>query len=239
MSVRNVPPASIKRTYPHVDEVEDWRAGQTIRLLWDRIHSFEERLQAAQATITNLVSGHNSLETTVGEVGKDARQALTSVQGGGGSFFAGGSGTGGGGGGEELPGGGDDGGGNKGCQSAGANGHDSGGLLTAHRAGQIICGTSHEFPNLTGATTTAEERETNAIELLRRMIWHLKQAGFSAGRQQNPSKAISGDKLTVVTESVLRAYDVFADSSNFLAPMSTHMVEVAPPVMVDDAGIPD
>ena len=30
------------------------------------------------------------------------------------------------------------------------------------------------------------------------MIWHLHLAGFQAGRQRNPSGAISIDKLTIV-----------------------------------------
>ena len=42
------------------------------------------------------------------------------------------------------------------------------------------------------------------------MIWHLKLAGFEAGRQKNPSGAISGDKLTVFLEGKWVAYDCFS-----------------------------
>jgi hypothetical protein len=42
----------------------------------------------------------------------------------------------------------------------------------------------------------------------------------------------------VVVDGVLRAYDVFSGGPPS-DPVSTHMNEVAPPVMVADAGIPD
>jgi len=229
----------IKRIYPHVNEVSDWPAAQTIRLLWDRIHDLEERLQATQTTVTSLVEGHNTNEAAVTDAAYTARQAMSiAQQGAAGELLPGGGGSGGGGG-IVLPGGGDGGGGAQGCAAAGATGHDSGGLLTAVRAGQIICGTGNEFSALKNATATEEERTANLNELLQRMIWHLKQAGFQAGRQRNPSGAISPDKLCVIVEGVTRAYDIFFDASNFLAPMTTQMHETAPPVLVDDAGIPD
>jgi hypothetical protein len=102
----------------------------------------------------------------------------------------------------------------------------------------LICGTGNEFSALKNATATQAQRDANQEELLLRMIWHLKQGGFSAGRQQNPSGAISGDKLTVVVDAVLRAYDVFPGVA-FSAPLTTQMLEVAPPVMVDVPGTPD
>lgn len=244
MTIKATDPTAIKRIYPHVGEVEDWRAAQTIRLLWDRIHDLTERLQASEATITELVAGHNTNETAVTTASLNARQALTmsqaalagSIDGGGGAG-SGGGGTGGGGG--SLPGGGDGGDGSTGCAAAGASGHDTGGLLTAIRAGQIVCGTGNEFSALKNATATLAQREANAEELVRRMIWHLKQAGFSAGRQKNPSGAISKDKLAVVVDAVTRAYDVFSSYDTYTSALHTQMGEVGPANLVDDAGIPD
>jgi hypothetical protein len=247
VTIESTPVSGIKRIYPHVNEVADWPAAQTIRLLWDRIHDLEERLQANQATITQLIEGHNANEAAVDVAAHDARQAMSIAQqgavgesipgGGGGGGGAGGGG--GGGGGIILPGGGDGGGGAQGCAAAGQTGHDTGGLLTPVRAGQIICGTGNEFSALRNATATDAQRTANLNELILRMIWHLKQAGFQAGRQKNPSGAISPDKLCVIVDGVTRAYDVFFDASNFLAPLTTQMHETAPPVLVDDAGIPD
>ena len=195
---------------------------------------------SSQATITDLVAGHNENETAITTATKKAGSALAIAQAIASPTAAGlaATGTTGGGGGEELPGGGDGGGGQIGCEAAGPTGHDSGGLLNAVRAGQIVCGTFHEFVALLNPAPDAETRQANLEELLRRAIWHLKQGGFTAGRQQNPSGVISKDKLTVVVDGVTRAYDVFTgvDPS---AVVPYHMSEVAPPHLVDDEGIPD
>ncbi len=234
MTISRVAATPIKRTYPHVGEVQDWRAQETIRLLWDRVHDLEERLQAAESTIGSLVDGHNENEAVVSTAAKDARSALSlALRPGQAAESDTGGGT------TPLPGGGDGGGGNIGCQAAGATGHDTGGLLNAIRAGQIVCGTGNEYSALKNATPTIAERNANATELIRRMIWHLREAGFTAGRQRNPSGVLSDNKLCVVVDSVTRAYDVLVGKSNFAQPMTTAMNEVAPPDLVDDAGIPD
>lgn len=224
---------TLKRQYPHVDTIEDWRAQQSVRLLWDRIFDLEERLAASQATIKTLVDGQNATEAKLQVVDRHANEALavtqdpekTTAEGGGED--------------EELPGGGDGGAGAEGCATAGADGHDGGGTLSAERAGQIVCGTGAEFPALLVATATIEERDDNAEELMLRAVWHLRQAGFEAGRQQNPSGLLSRDKLTVIVDGVTRAYDIFQGKGDFATPMTTQMLEVAPPVMVDDPGTPD
>lgn len=223
-----------RRAYPHVGEIKDWPAQQSTRLIWERVHDLEARLTAAQATITTLVAGHNTNEIAIAEATRKATTALALAQVPGRAPT---SDTGNGGNGD-LPGGGDGGAGNVGCSAAGATGHDTGGLLNAIRAGQIVCGTGNEFSALKNPVATLAEREANLEELLRRMIWHLQLAGFSAGRQRNPSGVISKDKLTVVVDDVLRAYDVFGgvDPSD---PVPTQMSEVAPPEKVDDLGIPD
>jgi hypothetical protein len=126
-----------------------------------------------------------------------------------------------------------------GCAAAGPSGHDTGGLLNPIRAGQIICGTGHEFPALKNPTADLATRQANAEQLLLRMIWHLREAGFSAGRQKNPSGEISNDKLCVVVDGVTRCYDVFIAYDEFTIPLVTTMTEVAPANLQDDAGWPD
>ena len=71
--------------------------------------------------------------------------------------------------------------------------------------------TANEFPNLTAPRNTTDEGVAAAQELLRRMIWHLQLAGFQAGRQRNPSGAVSSDKLTILINGSWHAYDIFTD----------------------------
>jgi Collagen triple helix repeat (20 copies) len=69
-------PPQLKRQYPHVEGVADWRAQQTIRLLWDRIFDLEARLQAVHSTqgdLVTTVNGHDTLiEACCGEDGQGA-----------------------------------------------------------------------------------------------------------------------------------------------------------------------
>lgn len=235
MTIQATPRATLKRVFPHVTDIKDWPTGQTTKLIWERLHDLEERLQAAQATITTLVAGHNTNEATIASVGLDARQALVLSQ----QLGAGGTGAGAGAGAGTLPGGGDGGGGNIGCSAAGPSGHDTGGLLNPIRAGQIVCGTGNEFAALKNVTATLAARQANAEELVLRMIWHLREAGFSAGRQMNPSGLISNDKLCVVVDGVTRAYDVFIAYDDYTIPLVTSMGEVSGANLQDDAGTPD
>lgn len=147
-----------------------------------------------------------------------------------------GSGSTSGGGGVE--GGTDDGLGAQGCEQAGSDGHVTG-PLTAVLAGQIVCGTGNEFASLKAATSDQATRDANSVQLIQRMIWHLQQAGFTAGRQQNPSGAISNNKLTVQVEGVFRAYDVLVAANDFTQPMGTGMSQVFPASYVADSGIAD
>lgn len=235
MTIQAAPLPTITRAYPHVADIGDWPTAQTVKLLWTRIHDLEERLQAAQSTITDLVAGHNTNEATLASVGQDARQALVLSQQIGAAGTSVGSAAGGA---EALPGGGDGGAGNIGCAAAGPTGHDAGGLLNAIRAGQIVCGTGNEFIALRNPVATDAERQANNIELVLRMIWHLREAGFTAGRQQNPSGALAQQKLCVVVDGVTRAYEVLNGVDKSVQ-TPTQMEEVAPPNLVDDAGIPD
>jgi len=106
-------------------------------------------------------------------------------------------------------------------------------------AAQIVCGTGNEFTFLRAPTTTLVERESNALELLRRAIWHLNQQGMTAGRQQNPSGVISTDKLTVQIAGVFRAFDIFAAYDDYAIAMVTQFNETSPVHYVADAGVPD
>ena len=78
-----------------------------------------------------------------------------------------------------------------------------------------------------------------AGEVLLRTIWHLQLAGFQAGRQRNPSGALSNDKLTIFIDGAWHAYDVFNDLGAPGVPMKVQFWEVAPANYVPDPGIPD
>jgi hypothetical protein len=231
VSVAPVPVLS--RQYPHVDDIKDWRAQQSIRLLWDRVFALEARLQATETTAGDLVTATNAqddqLQTLDRQAGDTAallqvtRREVTEAGGGG-----------------PLPGGGDGGQGADGCAAAGSDGHVTASAHNAYEAGQIVCGTGAEFPALLAATGgDMAVRQANAEELLKRMIWHLKQAGFVAGLQRNPSGKVSNNKLCVITEGITRAYDVLRAANDPTIAMGTGMDEVAPPDLVDEAGIAD
>lgn len=233
MTTEITPIVTVKRQYPHVDQIGDWPAQQSIRLLWERIFSLQEQLTAAQATIATLVDTANAADVRVTATQQAANEALALSQqlGQVAGTPVGGPGT--------APDIGGDTGGDEGCAAAGPTGHDSGGPLSSIRAGQIACGTTNEWAALKNPAPDLATRQAQAEELLRRMIWHLHEAGFTAGRQQNPSGAISKDKLCVEVNGVVRAYDVFIDYDNHLTPLRTHMGEVTPAHLIDDAGIPD
>lgn len=116
----------------------------------------------------------------------------------------------------------------------GSNGHIPPGSPTVDRARLVVLGTGTEFPNL----TKQGDSEAAASELMLRMIWHLQLAGFQAGRQRNPSGAISGDKLTVFADGAWHAYDVLSTRPPG-TPLDVHFDEVFPPNYVPDPGIAD
>ena len=107
------------------------------------------------------------------------------------------------------------------------------------RAEQVVNATADEFPGLRSARPTEGESQAAATELLRRIIWHLRHAGFDAGRQKNPSGAISGDKLTVFADGTMRAVDVFFDYGTAGVPVKVIFWEVFPANPVADGGIAD
>lgn len=162
---------ALKRQFPHVDDIKDWRAQQTIRLLWDRIFDLEGRLQAAEGTVGSLVEASNTQETILADVARKADAALASATLTRTEVA-------------DVEGSKDDHGlGAAGCAASGATG-DIGTVteLTLENVGKIICGTGHEYPTLLAATATRAIREANRDELMDRIVWHLGQAGYAAAR---------------------------------------------------------
>ena len=104
--------------------------------------------------------------------------------------------------------------------------HVGPGPLTAERARLVVNATANEFPNLTSPRNTTDEGVAAAQELL-------------AGRQRNPSGALSNDKLTVFADGAWHAYDVFNDLGHPGVPMKVQFWEVTPPNYFADPGIPD
>jgi hypothetical protein len=147
------------------------------------------------------------------------------------------SGGGGGGGGGDTGGGGGGGGGSTGGCRAGSQGHKSG-ALDVGLAEDIVRGTADEYPCLTATFNTEDEALNAAEQLLRRMIWHLQQAGFGSARQKNPSGLISKDKLNINIGGKWHTYDVFRLGYAHVA-SSVTFNEVTPPNPQPDGGIPD
>lgn len=212
---------------------------ENLRALWDKMHDLEQDLATANATILRQNGTISTLQTQLLKTAQQASEALltagqavpadtavpTPVPGPGGS-----------------QGGVDDGLGAQGCSEAGDDGHVApGSPLTAITAGMIVCGTGREYLALKAVTADLATRQTNAEELLRRMIWHLQLAGFPAGRQNNSATGlrISNDKLTVQIGGIYRAYDVMGAYDDFTQPITTRMGEVFPARYVADAGIAD
>jgi hypothetical protein len=125
----------------------------------------------------------------------------------------------------------------RGVADAGADGDIGTGELTAYRAGLIIGGTANEYPALVAVAADQATRDANQLELLLRTIWHLNQAGFTAGRQRNPSGLLSQDKIAVVEAGVTRAFDVY--TGTFDVVMTVQALQVAPANLVADSGTPD
>jgi hypothetical protein len=133
-------------------------------------------------------------------------------------------------------GGGGGGGGGPSCAPNPAK-HVGGAALDATRAERIVYATGEEFSCLLAVFPTDDQALVAAEQLLRRMIWHLKVAGFQANRQRNPSGLISNDKLTINLGG-WRVYDVMTLGYAGSAGRVTFN-EVPLPDPVPDSGIPD
>lgn len=117
--------------------------------------------------------------------------------------------------------------------------HVQPGPKTLPMAEQVVNATADEFRHLVAPRNTSGEAQDAAEELLRRVIWHLRHYGFDAGRQKNPSGAISGDKLTVFAEGGWHAIDIFYVYGSPGKPIRMIFLEVFPASPVADGGIPD
>lgn len=223
-----------KLNYPHLTEIKDVPTQRSLRLAWDQLRNHDDIVTALQAQLTALkasvasnAQATSSLAGVIATQNIVAARAVATGSGGGGSGDGGGGGT-------------DDGGqGAAGCTAAGADGHVPGGTaLTLTTVGMIVCGVPNEFPTLVAPAVDQPTRDANVLELLGRTIWHLQLAGFTAGKQQNPSLAISTDKITVQIGTVWWAYDIFS-LGIFSDPLTVHMVPVGSPMYVADPGIAD
>lgn len=220
----------LTRQYPQVENVKDWAAQDSLRLLWERIFQLQEQLNAANTNIKNLIGGVNQINTTSANALQTAKHALVTA---GEAVRAPGEPDPG----VDCP---DDGQADAGVNNAYPTGHPGGVVpLSAFEAGRIAGGTANEWPLLLAPTVDLPTREAFAEEMLERMIWHLQLAGFTAGRQRNPSSLISKDKMTVETDGEIKAYDMFINFDDFTQAMSVHMGRVCPADYVATSGTPD
>lgn len=234
--------APTRREYPEVPHVKDEFAQRSLRLLWDQVYTLRQALREATArhdTLAAEVTATKDDVTAAHALAQSANALASTLTGSSGTFAAppgGSSGLPG----PVDPGIPDDGGqGAAGCSNHGATGHvPANSPVTSFIFGQIVCGCGSEFPALLVVTVDQPTRDANMVELLERMIWHLRLAGFTAGRQRNPSGAISKDKIAVSIEGRWLAYDVFP-GVDFTVPLTTHCIVAGIGNMVEDAGIPD
>lgn len=80
MSITPADPPELKRQFPHVDDIADWRAKQSIRLLWERVFDLEARLQAATTTVGDLVNATNRQDDAITLADRKADEALAITQ---------------------------------------------------------------------------------------------------------------------------------------------------------------
>lgn len=218
----------LKRQYPQVDNIKDWPTQESVRLLWERVFQLQEELNAANTNIQNLITGTNQVNETSKEALSKATNALVTA---GEEVLVPGEP------GQDCP---DDGQAANGVSNAYATGHPGGVVpLSAFEMGKIIGGTANEFPLLLAPTGDLPTREAFAEEMLERMIWHLQLAGFTAGRQRNPSSLISKDKLTADTDGETKAYDIFIGLSEFTVAMGVTAGRVCPADYVATGGTAD
>ena len=107
------------------------------------------------------------------------------------------------------------------------------------RASDVIYGCGTEFPQLIAVFPTEEQAVAAAEQLLLRIIWHLKLAGFDAARQRNPSGLISNDKMSLFIDGAWHVYDIFTLGYGGVATKITGLNEVPLPNPVPSPGIPD
>lgn len=75
-----VPVTTLKRAYPHVEGILDWSARMSVRLLWDRVWGFEERLQTLEANVKLVAAAVNALNVQLLATRALAQQAYALTQ---------------------------------------------------------------------------------------------------------------------------------------------------------------
>jgi len=74
------PPPLRPRPYPHVDGISDWRAQQSVRLLWDRAADHGDRLDSTQASVTELQSTIAAQQEELASIRRASGEALALAQ---------------------------------------------------------------------------------------------------------------------------------------------------------------
>jgi hypothetical protein len=230
-------PPDLQTQYPHVDGISDWRAQQSIRLLWDRVFDHEARLQATEGTSATLVTAANDHQDQITLADHKADEALAASQMSTTEKAVIATGT------TDS----DLGLGDKGCGEAGSSG-DITGTQTVETAGKIICGVGNEFPALLAPASNQIQRNNNRDQLLDRMIWHLNQAGIPAAHYPTPNgrpyilllDALAADGSSPVRQYAYRVLDYAVD--DYTKPYTTLMVysgQTVGTTTTPDPGIPD
>lgn len=243
-----------KRAYPQVNLITDRATQQSVQLLWDKLFDALDDLDTARADLAaeqaQLALDRARLDAVELQQEENSIAAgNVTNQAGVGTGFPGSPGSGSGGGTTPPPGGGsmpgnDLGEGQAGLVQAGATGHLSGSFArNAFAMGQIVGGVGNEFPSLLAPAANQPARDANLAELLGRVIWHLQLNGFTAGKQQNPSGAISGDKFCAINQDngITLVYDIFPGAAQdaFNNQFNLQMFQTWPAVLVPDGGVPD
>jgi hypothetical protein len=224
-----------RAVYPHLKQIKDADAQAATRILYDRIFQVEQ-LIAGTGGVTSQIAAVSAQQAQQAAAVQTQITQLSVASTGtsvalGGAFPSGGGGS--------TPGGGGGGGQSSDCTGAPGTGHIPAGELTYTRFVQIVCGTGTEWAQYRAPVATVAIRQANAENLIERMIWHLQQGGFNAGRQRNPSTAISRDKLACVILTETRAFDMFRDYDNNTITMQVGPNEVFPADLVASSGISD
>lgn len=238
----------LPRLYHETDRIEDPHTQRMGRLLWDRTYDINDQIKAVDAKVEDYDARVLALEEELqrvrglAEMGGAASGKLVANAPSGPPLGAPGS--------PQPPGSEPSGPGGtpsadlgniqSGFLSAGPTGHVTpGSPANFTTAGMIIRGTANEFPALLAPTVDLPTREANALQLLQRIIWHLNLAGITAGRQKNPSGALSRDKMAIQIQGRTYAYDIYVDYDNFAAQLQMSVHQVFPANYQVDGGIAD
>lgn len=68
-----------RRAYPHVEQVSDWNAKQTIRLLWDEIHALRAQATTIQGDVRTAQTSLTAFGTRLTSAEQAAEQAALTV----------------------------------------------------------------------------------------------------------------------------------------------------------------